>query len=176
MFSSDDNQQGRRLLIAMITLIIVVPVLAAILIVPSVLFLEYAWGGGEAVTRAITRWSEPSPHVQDVKFRLSLALVGCFAIGVPVIIWYRLFVTTGYLSKQTLNGIDRGQLPVIGGYWKPVMYLGYIAGGLFGAYISFQQGAYIVAVLFAGGGVWFSYKSIRELKKWCFRNKRHTSV
>lgn len=162
----DEKQQGKRLLLAMITLMTVVPIVAVVLLVSGVVFLEYIWGGEEAVARAMTKWDEPSPYAQDITFKIGRMVIGCFAMGISVGIWYRFFIKTGYLTKRTLDSIDQGQLPVIGGYLKPLSYLFFIWSGISVAYIGIQQNIYILTVFFGAGGIWFTYLGFQELIRW----------
>ena len=167
----DEKQQGKRVLLAMITIMTVVPIVGAILLLLGGLLLEYTWGGSEAVIRMVTDWSEPSPYAQDIGFKIGFVLVGCFAMGIPVSIWYRFFIKTGYLTKHTLDSVDQGQLPGISKYLVPFMRL--LLGGFFvsGAYDSFQQGAHILMVFLGAGGIWFIYLSFQELIRW-YRGKK----
>ncbi len=167
----DEKQQGKRMLLAMITLMTVVPIVAVVLLVPGIFLLEFIWGGEEAAIRIITKWSEPSPYIRDIKYMLSHGLLACFAIGIPVATWYRFFVKTGYLTKRTLDSFDQGQLPVIGGYLKPFSYLFFIWSGTYGAYIGFQQNIYILIIFFGAGGIWFTYLGFQELMRW-YRGKK----
>ena len=167
----DEKQQGKRLLLAMITIMTVVPIVAVVLLVPGIFLLEFIWGGEEAVARAMTRWDEPSPYAQDGRFMIGLILIGCIAAGIPVATWYRYFVKTGYLTKRTLDSIDQGQLPVIGGYLKPFSYLFFIWSGISVAYIGIQQNIYILTVFFGAGGIWFTYQGFQELMRWYRRKK-----
>lgn len=167
----DEKQQGKRVLLAMIMIMTVVPIVAAVLLVSGIFLLEFIWGGEEAVARAMTEWDKPSPYAQDGRFIIGLILMGCIAAGIPVATWYRFFVKTGYLTKRTLDGIDQGQLPVIGGYWKPVMYLSYAGGGAFGAHLGFKEDNYIFTAFMALGGIWFAYQGFQELMCW-YRGKK----
>lgn len=162
----DEKQQGKRLLLAMITLMTVVPIVAVVLLVPGIFLLEFIWGGEEAVARAMTEWDKPSPYAQDGRFIIGLILVACIAAGIPVATWYRFFVKTGYLTKRTLDSINQGQLPVIGGYLKPLSYLFFIWSGISVAYIGIQQNIYILTVFFGAGGIWFTYLGFQELMRW----------
>lgn len=167
----DEKQQGKRVLLAMIMIMTVVPIVAAVLLVSGIFLLEFIWGGEEAVARAMTEWDKPSPYAQDGRFIIGLILMGCIAAGIPVATWYRFFVKTGYLTKRTLDGIDQGQLPVIGGYLKPFSYLFFIWSGIYGAYIGYQQSIYILMVFFGVGGIWFIYLGFQELIRW-YRGKK----
>ena len=167
----DEKQQGKRLLLAMITIMTVVPIVAAVLLVSGIFLLEFIWGGEEAVARAMTEWDKPSPYAQDGRFIIGLILMGCIAAGIPVATCYRFFVKTGYLTKRTLDGIDQGQLPVIGGYLNPFSYLFFIWSGIYGAYIGYQQSIYILMVFFGVGGIWFIYLGFQELIRW-YRGKK----
>ncbi len=167
----DEKQQGKRLLLAMITIMTVVPIVAAVLLVSGIFLLEFIWGGEEAVARAMTEWDKPSPYAQDGRFIIGLILMGCIAAGIPVATWYRFFVKTGYLTKRTLDSVDQGQLPGISKYLVPFVYLFLGWGFVNGAYDSFQQGTHILMVFLGAGGIWFIYLSFQELIR-CYRGKK----
>lgn len=166
----DEVQRGKRLLLALAALLTVVPLVAVTLLVPGVLLLEYLWGGTGAVSRAMSNWTEPSPYTNHLGFRLSLGAVAALAIGTPILVWHRVFVASGYITRLTTEGIDAGVLPVVGGYWKPAMYGAFVVGGAWVCFLGLEQGAYSAAIFFGLGAVWFGYSGVREFLAW--RRKR----
>ncbi|MBP8275718.1 MAG: hypothetical protein KAX55_02325 [Propionivibrio sp.] len=159
-------QQGKRLLAAIAALLLVVPFLCGLLVLLGFLLLEFLWGGAGAVLSAFEDWTRPSIFIDNLWFRLMLGFVAFVTVGLPIWGWYRIFVASGYISEDTNRRIVSGDLPVVGGYWKPLMYAGYCTLCAGGTYLSIQQQSVAGVVLFGGGGVWLFVLSMRELAAW----------
>ena len=156
----------------MAVLLLVVPFLCALLSILGLLLLEFLWGGADAVFSAFEDWTQPSVFMDNIWYRLMLGLVACVTVGLPIWGWHRIFVVSGYISEDTNRRIASGDLPVIGGYWKPLMYVGFCSACAWGAYLSIHQQSLAGALIFGGGGVWLFALSMRELAAWWERKFR----
>lgn len=147
-------------------LLTVVPAVSCFFLFLGLLVIEYGWGGIDDVREALSDWTRPSPFLANSWSRLVIGVMALASFGVPVLFWYRIFVSSGFISAETNHGIERGQLPVIGGFWKPLMYTGYFTGCAVGAWLSFQQHSNAGIILFGVGGLWLLTRGARELLAW----------
>ena len=166
MTSFEERRQGRRLLLAMGTILTVVPMAGILLMVPGALVLTYLFGGWDAVLAMPENWSGKGRYADNFLFRLGVGVVVLIGLGIPMYLWHRFFIASGYISKETDDQIDAGQWPVVGGYWKPLVFTVFIGGGAWVAYASFQQGVWFLFILMT----WFVYiytkLSIKEFLAW----------
>lgn len=166
-----ERQQAKRFVIAMAALLVVVPILTVILIIPGVLLVEYLWGGMDAIARALADWTKPSPYIEDGRFRLCLLIVFAVAIVLPVLLWNRIFYTSGYVSAETGRRIASGDWPLIGGCWKPFMYFGFCYGSAFGVHVGMRQQSIIGVIFFGLGFLWFTFNAFQDFLRWLHRRK-----
>jgi len=166
MTSFEEKRQSRRLLLAMGTILTVVPMVGVVLMVPGALVLTYLFGGWEAVLAMPENWSGKGRYADNFLFLLGVGVVALIGLGIPMYLWHRIFVASGYISKETNDQIDAGQWPVVGGYWMPFVFTGFIGGGAWAANASFQQGAWFFPLLMAWGVYFFIKLSIKEFVAW----------
>ena len=164
--AASERQQAKRLVWGMCVLLILVPAVGCVFMFVGFLLVEYSLGGGDAVRSFLLNWTRPSQLSDNPWARIVVGLVALVSFGGPIFLWHRFFVSSGYISADTNCNIERGQLPVIGGYWKPLMYGGFCAGGAVGAWLAFQQNSILGIALFGGGGLWFLKEGVQELLDW----------
>ena len=161
-----ERQQGRRLLGAMAVFFLVVPLLCGVFGLAGVVLLEFIWGGAEAVRSGLEDWTRPSEFLGDPWYWLALVIVATVAIGIPIWVWFRIFLKGGYISEETNRRMVTGDLPVVGGYLKPFMYAGVIFVSILATRQSIEERNIAGGVIFGGGGIYLVILSLRELLGW----------
>lgn len=164
MAFKDEIKRGKRLLVALLLLFILVPLVFGALLFPGILLLEFLWGGVEAVERILVNWTEPSPHMSSIWYVICFAFVALLSVGTPVLIWHRF--TERYLDEHTRQQFNAGILPVVGWYLKPVSYIGYVALLAWISSSAWAEDQIILSVFFGLGAVWYTYSGLKEALLW----------
>lgn len=164
--AASEKQQAKRLAWGMFVLLTLVPAVGCVFMFLGFLLIEYFLGGADAVLSFLLDWTRPGRLSAKPWARTVVGLVALFSFGGPIFLWHRFFVSSGYISAETNRSIERGQLPVIGGYWKPLMYGGFCVGGAVGAWLAVQQNSILGIALFGGGGLWFLKEGVQDLLNW----------
>lgn len=167
MISLDEKRQGTRLLIAVLGFLVIGASATVAIMTPLFFVLVYLFGGLEDV---IYTWHHlagaPPRHRTGFLFLLAFGLVVVISIVMAFYIWNKIFVRSGYISKVTITRWGEGYLPVVGGYWKPFMYIGVSWGCMWMMYRSYQDRVYPFAIFFAIGLLIFVRAGLRQLAEW----------
>lgn len=161
-----DRQQAKRLLIAMAVLLGVVPVFGTLLSIFGLLILEYLWGGRDAVSLMINDWTRTSDFLGNATYRLMVGVVALLGFGFPIWGWHLVFFRSGYLSKETISRMERGDFPLVGFSWKILIQPVLIVGCALLSMLGFRDGNYSMALLYATGTGWLTFLTIKELRRW----------
>ena len=170
----DDKVQGTRLFVAI--LILICMVVAAGLTVGAIYsYLVYLVYGFKPV------WSGKPPELvahPNLIYLLAGLLISF--LGLVALLWYRLFSRSGYLSRHTLNELNKGRWPVVGGYWKPFGYAVFIVASIYGARLGYEQLGFWLGSLpvlaFLLIFLYSAWRDLREFLKNRHKNKRHDTA
>lgn len=159
-----EQGQGRRLLIANLTMLLMGMVSIVLAIGVWALGIYLLFGPG-----AIT-WSGRPPLLdQNPELGRRVIAIGAVVIAGSIwltyLLWKKLFYSSGYISQHTQDEFSKGRWPVIGGYWKPVGYVVYIGVLSYGAYLGYVQEGLWALLLTLAFVFWLVYLAWVDLRK-----------
>lgn len=160
-----DRSQAMRIAVALLAMVVMVIVscFIAMAIYSLTVYLAYGF---------VPTWTGRPPELNShPRLLFFLAGLAVALVAGAMTLWHRLFLASGYVSKQTQSEFDQGRWPVIGGYWKPFGYVIYIATFGYLARVSYQQGAMWASILMALIVFFYLYLAWSDLT--CFMRNRH---
>lgn len=166
MASHEENRQSKRLLLSMVCLLTVVPMAAGLLMIPGAVLLTFLFDGWDGVLHLVNNWSTARSYPGSIWRRFGVGAIALIALAIPGYCWQRIFIASGYITKETIDQLNRGRWPIIGGYWKPFAYLLFSIGTAWAAYFSFHQGIWIASFFMTCGTCAFIYLGEREFSSW----------
>lgn len=160
-----EREQGKRLLIALLSLIVMLigSGLIASVIYGLIVFLAFG------VTPV---WSDVPPELiahPNLIYLLGSLLI--FFLGMAGLLWMRFFYRSGYISQHTQEEFNKGRWPVIGGYWKPLGYVVYIGVLSYGAYLGYVQEGLWALLLTLVFVFWLVYLAWIDLRNFIIRRR-----
>lgn len=150
MVPLEEVSQGKRLLLAMLVFFTVVPILGAVLMIPGAIIFTYLVDGWPAVLNLRNTWATP-PNNPDYIYKVGVGFVAFVSVGIPGFFWYKIFIKSGYISKETEKKLDAGHWPVVGGGWKPVVLIAFLFFCLWAAVESYMRGIWFFFMLMIYG-------------------------
>lgn len=165
-----EREQGKRLLIANLTMLLMGMVSILLAIGAWALPIYLLFGSG-----AIT-WSGRPPILDKYpKLPYLLAVTVMVSIWLTYLLWKKLFYSSGYISQHTQQQFAKGIWPAIGGYWKPVGYVVYIGVLSYGAYLGYVQEGLWALLLTLSFVFWLVYLAWIDLLKFIKRQRNSDS-
>lgn len=162
----EEREQGKRLLIALLSLIamLISSGLIASAIYALIVFFAFE------ITPV---WSGVPPELINHPYLIYLlgSLLILF-LGIASLLWKRIFYHSGYISQHTQEQFSRGVWPVLGGYWKPIGYVVYIGVLSYGAYLGYVQKGLWALVLTLAFVFWLVYLAWVDLRNFINRRRK----
>lgn len=165
----DEREQGKRLLRALLSLIVMLISSGLIASAIYALIVFFAFG----ITPV---WSGVPPELITHP-RLIYLLGGLliFFLGMAGLLWKRSFDRSGYISRHTQEQFSKGIWPVVGGYWKPIGYVVYIGVLSYGAYLGYVQEGLWALLLTLALVFWLVYLAWIDLRNYIQKRRNHLS-
>jgi len=154
-----DREQGKKLLIALLSLIAMLISSGLIASAIYALIVFFAFD-------IVPVWSGVPPELithPNLIYLLGSLLI--LFLGMAGLLWKRSFYSSGYISQRTQEEFNKGRWPVIGGYWKSVGYVVYIGVLSYGAYLGYMQEGLWALLLTLAFVFWLVYLAWVDLRK-----------
>ncbi len=158
-----EREQGRRLLIANLTMLLM-GMVSIVLAIGAWTLGTYLLIGPGAIS-----WSGRPPLLdQNPELGRRVIAIGAVLIAGSIWLtyqfWKKLFYSSGYISQRTQGEFNKGRWPVIGGYWKPLGYVVYIGVLSYGAYLGYVQEGLWALLLTLAFVFWLVYLAWIDLR------------